>query len=134
MLQCETGNLWSILGHAVPLLGQPWVKMSRWLQLQRRTAARDPKSSFGTHPLLLHHSITSAWVQQRMLQCTTGNSWSILGHACLSASLGADMVENEYNGTGRDSCGRSKTSFGPHPMLLHQSATSAWVQQRKLQW
>jgi hypothetical protein len=57
---------------------------------EREDSKRGPKSSFGPHPVLLHHSVTSAWVQQRMLQCATGNSWSIYWvMLCLSwGSLG----------------------------------------------
>jgi hypothetical protein len=98
MLQGETGNSWSILGHTVPLLGQPLVK-NQHTQPQSGTATGDPKASICPHQVPLHHSISSEWVQQRMLQGETGNSWSILGHAV--PLLGQRRMKNQHTATER---------------------------------
>ena len=59
-VQCATGNLWSVLGHAVSLSEQPWVKMNT--EPQSKTAEGAPKFSFGSHPVLLLYFISSVWV------------------------------------------------------------------------
>jgi hypothetical protein len=70
-LRTASGSPWSDFGHAVPCLEQDWVKNEQY------AAAWDCCRSL---KLLLHHSLSSVWVQQNMLQCATGNSWSVLGH------------------------------------------------------
>jgi hypothetical protein len=74
-LRTASGSSWSDLGHAVPCLEQDWVKNEHTC-----CRSRSLKTSFGSHPVLQHHFISSVWVQQNMLQCATGSSWSVLGH------------------------------------------------------
>jgi hypothetical protein len=85
---------WPVLGHAVPCLNQPWVKNDEHTVLNR-TIVGACKTSFGPDPVLLHHSISSVWVQQRMSQCaSTGNSWPVLSLSCC-ALFGSALGEKQ---------------------------------------
>jgi hypothetical protein len=100
------------LAIAMPLLGQPWVKIST--QPQGGTPAGDPKSSFGPHPVLLHHyplplhGSSKGCYNARL--AFRGPSWVML---CLSwGSLGWKLAHSHR--VGQQRAGGPKSSFGPH--------------------
>jgi hypothetical protein len=114
--QAIHGPSWVVLC-LFPLLEQTWVKIS--MQPQSGTATEDPKSSLGPHPVLLHHSITSAWVHIIMLQqCATGNSWSILGGAV--PLIEQPWVKISMQPQSRKATRDPKSSLGP---ILFRSVT-----------